>query len=69
MSCSRSKFGWLIGLCQFSLMISVINEQVSLVISRQVLSDVGQHLTKIDDETSKNIAHYTLEKVSISLFL
>lgn len=34
-----------------------------MVISRQVLSDVGQHLTKLDDELSKNIAHYTLEKV------
>lgn len=42
---------------------AIINEQVSLVISRQVLSDVGQHLTKIDKTISKNIAHYTLEKV------
>ncbi|KAL1396798.1 hypothetical protein pipiens_010255 [Culex pipiens pipiens] len=32
---------------------AIVNEHVSLVISRQVLSDVGAHLTKLPDDISK----------------
>ena len=43
---------------------AIINENVSLVISRQLLSEVGQHLTKMaDDAVSKAVSHYTLDVV------
>lgn len=42
---------------------AIVNENVSLVISRQVLTDVGSHLTKLDDAVSKQVSHFTLEKV------
>lgn len=41
----------------------VVNENVSLVISRQILTDVSSHLVKLPDEISKAVSHYTLEKV------
>lgn len=40
-----------------------MNEHVSLVISRQVLSDVGTQLMKLPDETSKVVSHFTLDRV------
>lgn len=44
--------------------ILVVNENVSLVISRQILSDVStQLLPDLPDGQSKLLAHYTLEKV------
>lgn len=43
--------------------ISVVNEHVSLVISRQLLSDVGAHLSQMPDAVSKLISHFTLDKV------
>ncbi|XP_050077839.1 COP9 signalosome complex subunit 4 [Anopheles maculipalpis] len=42
---------------------AILNEHVSLVISRQLLSDVSTHLTKLPDEISKSVAHFTLDKV------
>ncbi|XP_059616430.1 COP9 signalosome complex subunit 4 [Phlebotomus argentipes] len=42
---------------------SIVNEHVSLVISRQILTDVAVHLTKLPDDTSKVISHFTLDKV------
>ena len=45
-------------------MISVVKENVSLVISRQLLSDVSTHLTNLPDNVAKNVAHFTLDKVS-----
>lgn len=42
---------------------AIVNENVSLVISRQVLTDVGSHLTKLPDDVSKQVSHFTLEKV------
>jgi len=44
-------------------MISVVNENVSLVISRQLLSDFCSHLSKLADPLAKQVAHFTLEKV------
>ena len=44
-------------------MISVVNENVSLVISRQLLSDFCSHLPKLEDAVAKQVAHFTLEKV------
>lgn len=41
----------------------VVNEHVSLVISRQLLSDVGTQLAQLSDEVSKDISHFTLDKV------
>lgn len=39
------------------------NENVSLVVSRIILSDVATSLSKLPDETSQEVAHYILEKV------
>lgn len=41
----------------------VVNENVSLVISRQLLSDFCVHLTTLPDSTSKAVCHFTLEKI------
>lgn len=46
--------------------VLVVNENVSLVISRQILSDVStQLLPDLPDAQSKLLAHFTLEKVRI----
>lgn len=42
---------------------ALVNENVSLVISRQLLSDFCSHLTKLPDALAKEVAHFTLEKV------
>lgn len=42
---------------------SVVNEHVSLVISRQILTDVGNQLSRLPDETSKCVSHFALDKV------
>lgn len=42
---------------------SVVNEHVSLVISRQLLTDVGVHLAQLPDQVSKMISHFALDKV------
>merc|ERR1712038_2186649 len=46
-----------------SFIDAIVNENVSLVISRQLLSDVASQLVKIDDSVSKVVSHYTLEVV------
>ena len=42
---------------------AIVNEHVSLVISRQVLNDVGMQLSNLPDEVSKQVSHFTLEKM------
>lgn len=42
---------------------AIVNENVSLVISRQILTDVSSHLVKLPDIVSRAVSHYTLEKV------
>ncbi|XP_015126922.1 COP9 signalosome complex subunit 4 [Diachasma alloeum] len=42
---------------------AIVNENVSLVISRQVLTDVSNRLLHLPDEISKAVSHYTLDKV------
>ncbi|XP_014207002.1 COP9 signalosome complex subunit 4 [Copidosoma floridanum] len=42
---------------------AIVNENVSLVISRQVLTDVSNRLQNLPDEISKAVSHYTLDKV------
>lgn len=42
---------------------AIVNENVSLVISRQLLTDVGTHLTRLADNVSKVVSHFTLDKV------
>ncbi|XP_043276544.1 COP9 signalosome complex subunit 4 [Venturia canescens] len=42
---------------------AIVNENVSLVISRQVLTDVSGRLLLLPDEISKAVSHYTLDKV------
>ena len=48
---------------KFLILFPIVNENVSLVISRQLLSDVASQLVKIDDTISKVVSHYTLEVV------
>ena len=45
------------------IFFSVLNEVVSLVISRQLLRDFCTHLLQLEDGIAKQIAHFTLEKV------
>ena len=42
---------------------AIINERVSLVISRQVLNDVSMQLNKLPDEESKQLSQFTLDKL------
>jgi COP9 signalosome complex subunit 4 len=44
-------------------MCTVANENVSLVISRQILSEFCSHFLSLPDVVGKDVAHYTLEKV------
>nr|XP_020140856.1 COP9 signalosome complex subunit 4 [Microcebus murinus] len=46
-----------------ALDISVVNENVSLVISRQLLTDFCTHLPNLPDSTAKETYHFTLEKI------
>jgi COP9 signalosome complex subunit 4 len=48
-------------------LFSVVNENVSLVISRQILTDVSTQLTVLSDPISKAVSHYTLDKVNFML--
>lgn len=41
----------------------MVNENVSLVISRQLLTDFCTHLPNLPDSTAKEIYHFTLEKI------
>lgn len=40
-----------------------MNEHVSLVISRQILTDVSSQLIKLPDDISKLVSHFALDKV------
>ncbi|XP_077157140.1 COP9 signalosome complex subunit 4 isoform X1 [Paroedura picta] len=42
---------------------AMVNENVSLVISRQLLTDFCTHLPSLPDSTAKEIYHFTLEKI------
>ncbi|KAL3273178.1 hypothetical protein HHI36_014632 [Cryptolaemus montrouzieri] len=42
---------------------AIVNENVSLVISRQILTEISSHLMKLPDDVSKAVSHYMLDKV------
>ncbi|TUH72446.1 COP9 signalosome complex subunit 4 [Bagarius yarrelli] len=42
---------------------AMVNENVSLVISRQLLTDFCTHLPNLPDGTAKSVYHFTLEKI------
>lgn len=46
-----------------TLILVVVNENVSLVISRQLLSELSSHLPQLPPLISKSISHFALEKV------
>ncbi|XP_033644170.1 COP9 signalosome complex subunit 4-like [Asterias rubens] len=46
-----------------SLIEALVNETVSLVISRQLLTEVSNHLSTLTDEISKKVCHFMIEKV------
>lgn len=47
----------------FFSLLTVVNENVSLVISRQLLTDFCTHLPNLPDATAKAVYHFTLEKI------
>ncbi|XP_018319031.1 COP9 signalosome complex subunit 4-like [Agrilus planipennis] len=42
---------------------AIVNENVSLVISRQILTDVSSYLVKLPHEVSRVVSHFILDKV------
>ncbi|XP_045476204.1 COP9 signalosome complex subunit 4 [Harmonia axyridis] len=42
---------------------AIVNENVSLVISRQILTEISQHLMGLSDDVSKAVSHFMLDKV------
>ncbi|GAB1605634.1 COP9 signalosome complex subunit 4-like [Argonauta hians] len=42
---------------------ALVNENISLVISRQILTDFCGHLTKLSDPIAKDVAKFTLERI------
>merc|ERR1711994_449743 len=42
---------------------AIVNENVSLVISRQLLSEVGTTLAQLEDSVSKAVSHFTIDIV------
>ena len=47
----------------YIVIVSVINENVSLVISRQILTEFCSFFSSLPDAVGKEMAHFTLEKV------
>lgn len=45
------------------LLITVVNENVSLVISRQLLTDVSSHLALLADPVSQDVSHFALDVI------
>jgi len=45
------------------LVWSVANENVSLVISRQILTEFCTYFSSLPDAVGKEVAHFTLDKV------
>ena len=43
--------------------VSVANENVSLVISRQILTEFCSYFCSLPDVVGKDVAHFTLDKV------
>ena len=46
-----------------SFLLAVANENVSLVISRQILSEFCSNFLTLPDDVGKVVAHFTLDKV------
>lgn len=47
----------------FNSYIPVVNENVSLVISRQLLTDVSTHLALLPDAVSQDVSHFALDVI------
>ena len=45
------------------LKFKVVHENVSLVISRQILSEIGSYLPKLSDESGKSVCSFALTKI------
>ena len=43
---------------------AIVDENVSLVISRQLLTEISTILQNLEDSVSKAVSHYTLDKVA-----
>lgn len=46
-----------------SLIETIVHENVSLVISRQLLSEISSHVPKLSDEIGKSVCSYALSKI------
>ena len=44
-------------------LVAVVNENVSLVISRQLLSEICSHLNTLETAQAKEICHFILDKI------
>ncbi|XP_074597539.1 COP9 signalosome subunit 4 [Brevipalpus obovatus] len=42
---------------------TIINEKVSLVISRQLLADIANHILKLPNDVTKVLSHFILERI------
>lgn len=59
-----SNFAFYFKLVRLQISFSlVVNENVSLVISRQLLTDISNHLITLSPNISKAVAHFTLERI------
>ena len=46
-----------------SLIETIVHENVSLVISRQVLSEISSHIPQLSDEIGKSVCSHALAKI------
>ena len=49
-------------MCAF-LSIAVVHESVSLVVSRQILTELCNHIPNMESSTAKEVSHFVLDKL------
>ena len=47
----------------FTLSIAVVHESVSLVVSRQILTELCNHIPNMESSTAKEVSHFVLDKL------
>lgn len=43
--------------------IAVVHESVSLVVSRQILTELCNHIPNMESSTAKEVSHFVLDKL------
>ena len=46
-----------------TLLIAVVHESVSLVVSRQILTELCNHIPNMESSTAKEVSHFVLDKL------